>query len=165
MFNVQFNVGPSRDAIRAALGQLDDPTPMYRQIGEYLVEATRQRFIRGEAPDGTKWAPKRTSTLERYKRLGYGNRLRPLIGPGQRLSREIVSNASKNGAMIGSALIYSGVMQDGAAKGAFGRDSRGRPLPWGNIPARTWLGIGTEDGDRIVTIADAFLAAATGSQG
>lgn len=162
MFNVQFNAGPSRDVIRAAVAQLGDGVAMYRAIGEYMVEATRQRFVRGEAPDGSQWAPKRPSTLERYRRLAYGNRLRPLIGPAQRLSREIVLQVTKGGAVIGSALIYSGVMQDGAAKGAFGRDGRGRPLPWGNIPARIWLGISQADEAAILDIADEHLASALG---
>jgi len=160
MFSVQFNAGPSRDAIRRALAQLANPVPMFEEIGEYMLEATRQRFIRGEAPDGSAWAPKRPSTLERYKRLGYGNRTRPLIGAGQRLSREIVRNATRSGVTIGSALIYSGVMQDGAARGAFGTDRRGRPLPWGTIPARVWLGISAADDAAIVDIADEYLAGA-----
>lgn len=157
MFNVQFNAGPSRDAILRAVEQLGNPVPMFEEIGEYMVEATRQRFISGEAPDGSKWAPKKPSTLERYRRLGYGNRTRPLIGAGQRLSREIVRSASKGGVVIGSALIYSGVMQNGAAKGAFGKDRRGRPLPWGDIPARVWLGISAADSTAIVEIADDYI--------
>ena len=160
MFGIQFNVGASREAIRRAIEQLEDARPLYQEIAEYMTDATRQRFISGTAPDGGKWPAKKQSTLDRYKRLGYGNLNRVLIGPGKRLSREIVSEATKTGAVIGSALIYSGVMQDGAARGAFGTNGRGRPIPWGNIPARTWLGISRQDEERIVAIAEEYIAGA-----
>lgn len=157
MFNAQFNAGASRDAIRKALAQLKDMTPLYRDIVEYMIEATRSRFRTGTAPDGTKWAKKRQSTLDRYKARGYGNLNRALIGPGRRLSREIIGQVTPGGAVIGSALIYSQVMQDGARKGAFGNDRRGRPIPWGNIPARVWLGLSKADDQAIVEIVEDYL--------
>lgn len=167
MFGVQFNVGPSRAALRAAMHQLEDMTPIYTDIGEYMVEATRQRFQRGQAPDGSAWAPKSQNTIERYKAMGYGSLTRPLIGPGRALSRQIQRIVSAHGVEIGSSLIYSGVMQDGAAKGAFGSDKRGRSIPWGNIPARPWLGLSAEDDRTIVEIAEEHVsrALATGYQG
>lgn len=154
----EFNAGATRAAIRAAAAQIEDMTPIFQDITEYMVEATRRRFRTGKAPDGTKWAAKKSSTLERYKALGYGSLPRPLIGPGRRLSREIVGQPSRSGAVIGSALIYAGVMQDGAAKGAFGKDRRGNPIPWGKIPARVWLGISAEDERKIIAIVDEHLA-------
>jgi hypothetical protein len=51
-----------------------------------------------------------------------------LIGPGQHLSREIALFISKDRVEIGSSLIHS-VIQDGAAKGALGRDRHKRPIP------------------------------------
>ena len=164
MLNVQFNIGPSRAAIREALSQLKDMTPVYQDIGEYMIGATRQRFIDGKAPDGTAWAPKSAATLDRYKRLGYGTLNRPLIGAGKRLSREIQRFVSRDGVVIGSSLAYSGVMQNGAARGAFGTDRRGRPLPWGRIPARVWLGISDEDEKKIIDIVDENLGDALGGR-
>lgn len=158
MIGIQFNAGRSRQALRDAMAALDDMTPVYRDIGEYMVEATRKRFQKGVAPDGTKWPAKSEATLERYKRLGYGTLRRPLIGPGKALSRQIKQFVSRGGVVVGSALIYSGVMQDGAAKGAFGTNSRGRPIPWGRIPARVWLGISRDDETAIVEIAEEHLA-------
>lgn len=154
MFATEFKADAARAAIRSAAAQLEDMTPIFRDVTEYMIEATRKRSRTGTAPDGSRWAAKRPATLERYKALGYGNLSRVLIGPGKRLSREIVGQASPQGAVIGSALIYSRVMQEGAAKGAFGADRRGRPVPWGRIPARVWLGISAQDETQIIDIVD-----------
>lgn len=157
MFGVQFNAGKSQTAIRSALALLRDMTPVFQEVLDYMIRVTEQRFVTGTAPDGSKWAPKSQTTLDRYKRLGYGNLNRVLIGTGRRLSREIVGQANGQGAVIGSALIYSRVMQDGAEKGAFGTNARGQPIPWGRIPARTWLGISRDDETAIIDIVDEHL--------
>ena len=154
MFNTQFNAGPSRQAIRNALARLEDMTPLFRDITEHMIRATRERFAKGVAPDGSAWPAKSQATLDRYRRLGYGSLVRPLIGPSRRLGREIVGQPGPNRTIIGSALIYSGVMQQGAARGAFGTDRHGRPIPWGRIPARVWLGISREDDAAIAAMAD-----------
>lgn len=165
MFNVQFNAGQSREALRRAAEALGQAgmRPAYEEIGEYMIRATEQRFQQGVAPDGTKWAAKRPATLERYKRLGYGSKPRPLIRSGA-LAGTVQKFVSPGGVLIGSSLIYSGVMQDGAARGAFGKNARGRPIPWGRIPARVWLGLSAADDAAIVAIADEHVAAALGSQ-
>ncbi|MBX9812227.1 MAG: phage virion morphogenesis protein [Burkholderiales bacterium] len=58
---------------RAVLGALSelmrrvaDPTPALRDIGEYMIIATRRRFGEGRAPDGTPWAPNSSVTVMRY---------------------------------------------------------------------------------------------------
>ena len=53
---------------------LKDATPLYQDVAEYMTEATRARFLAGTAPDGGAWAPKKASTLERYRRLRNGSR-------------------------------------------------------------------------------------------
>lgn len=157
MIGVQFNAGKTRDALRAAIAQLQDMTPVYEDIGEYMIGATKARFLTGTSPGGAKWAPKSEATLARYKRLGYGTLSKPLKGPTGRLSNEIVKFVSRDGVVIGSSLIYSRVMQDGAAKGEFGNDARGHPIPWGRIPAREWLGISADDATNIVEIVEEHL--------
>jgi len=159
MITTNFKASAVTQAIRDAIAVLKDMMPVYRDIVEYMVQATRQRFADGQDPDGNAWAAKKPSTLDRYKRLGYGNLNRVLIGPGRALSRQIVGQATASGAVIGSALIYSRVMQEGASKGEFGVDRRGRSLPWGNIPARVWLGVSAKkDEPEIIGIVEDHLA-------
>jgi len=161
MIRIVFNGGPIHQALRDARERLADMTPVHRDIGEYLIESTRKRFRSGVTPDGTAWAPKRPATIERYRRAGDGTLTKPLIGPSRRLSTEIAMFANQAEVEVGSNLEYSGVMQGGAAKGAFGNDSRGRPIPWGNIPARVWLGLSDEDERNILDIVDEHLGDAT----
>jgi len=152
-----FNNEASKKALRRAADLLGDMTPVYQDVGEYMLEATRDRFRKGEAPDGSKWPAKSAATLDRYKRLGYGTLNRPLIGPSKSLSRQILRFVSADGVTIGSNLEYSGVMQFGAAKGAFGTDSRGRTIPWGRIPARAFLGLSDADEEAIIDIAEEHI--------
>ena len=158
MTKIEFNAEAARTAIREAMQRLTDMTPIFQEAGEYLRRATAVRFKSGISPEGKAWAPKKPSTLERYKRLGYGSLTRPLIGPSRQLSGNIVLNVARDRAEVGSNAPYAAVMQFGAAKGAFGSDSRGRPIPWGRIPARAWLGISSEDERAIVEIVEEHLA-------
>ena len=52
--------------------------------------------------------------------------------------------------MWGSPMVYAAAMQFGAAQGAFGRTRRNGPIPWGNIPARPFLGISADDETNIL---------------
>ncbi|MFV0642926.1 MAG: phage virion morphogenesis protein [Sphingomonadaceae bacterium] len=157
MIGVNFNIGPSRDAIRRAIALVNNMTPVYEDIGEYLLDQHKRRFVEGKAPDGTSWAPKSEATLARYKRLGYGTLNSPLIGPSRLLSRMIQRYVSRDGVIIGSAQIYSRVMQEGAAEGAFGTNRRGQPLPWGRIPAREWLGMSAGNDAAVIEIVEEHL--------
>lgn len=157
MFRIIFNAAPVVEALRAAQDRLADMTQVHQDIGEYMIEATKGRFRARIAPDGSTWAPKSPTTIARYRRLGDGNLTKPLLGSSGRLSNEIVMAAGRSEVEIGSNLEYSGVMQTGAGKGQFGRTRRGGPIPWGNIPARVWLGLSDVDERNILDIVDEHL--------
>jgi phage virion morphogenesis protein len=154
----QDTVSPALDRLSELL---DDLTPVMQEIGEYLVESTKQRFQEGKAPDGTPWAPKSPATLARYEAMGARSAMaRPLLGPNAILSRNIFHQAGPSGVEVGSPTIYSAVMHFGAGKGAFGSTSRGAAIPWGPIPARPFLGLSDEDETAIVGITEDWIAAA-----
>lgn len=52
-------------------------------------------------------------------------------------------------------------MHHGARKGQFGRTSRGAPIPWGNIPARDFLGVSADDRVGIVDVLRRHIRGAT----
>lgn len=150
-------------AFRGMLDRLQalasDQRPLMQEIGEHLVETTKQRFDTGTAPDGTSWAPNTQTTLERFLGLyksSYGKTgkltkqgaarasgKKPLTGETKSLRTTINYRAGRDHVDIGSPMIYARVQQEGAAARSF---SGGRS-PWGDIPARRFLGLSRDDQD------------------
>ena len=101
-------------------------------------------------------ASQSATTLARYEAQGLKGKTRPLVKQGF-LRSLIFADADRSQARVGSNMEYSGVMQFGAARGAFGH-SNGRPVPWGNIPARPFLGLSDQDQRNILDMVDETLA-------
>jgi len=141
---------------------LTDLTPVMQDIGDDLLAGTDQRFRDGVSPEGVPWAPKSPVTLEAYRKRGASISFKPLIGPSRALSTNISFRHGADFVEIGSNQVYAAVMQFGAAKGAFGTTSRGGPIPWGNIPARPFLGLSETDRANIVATVEEWIAQATG---
>jgi phage virion morphogenesis protein len=160
VIRVQFNAGPVLARLADARAKLTDMRPVFQDVGEYLVTSTRKRLVAGTAPDGRRWRAKSPTTLAAYLRRGDGARPDPLIGPSRRLSTEIGLIVTADSAEVGSSLIYSAVQQFGARKGSLGPRS-----PWGDIPARPFLGLSPDDERTIVEIVDEHLDEATGGDG
>jgi len=139
-------------AIREALNRLMDHTgniePALVDISEYLTESTKQRFVDGKAPDGTAWEANTDYTLSRKK----GDK--PLIGEAKALSTQFSGDISANTLLFGSPMVYAAVQQFGAKKHSF----TGGKSPWGDIPARPFLGISNKDEDVILNIIKDHIA-------
>ncbi len=162
-----FTVELKADTLNAGLvqleGQIADWTPVMEQIGEYLVMSTKERFKKGESPEGAKWAPKSATTLARYgARKSNRVDIRPLFGPSGALNSQIFHEAGPTHVAVGSNLIYAAVQQFGAGKGQFGNMANGSPIPWGNIPARPFLGLAPEDETNILALVVDYLSPTTG---
>lgn len=176
-----------QQALRRLAAQGKSLKPAMRDIGEYMVESTKRRFAEGKGPDGTPWASNTEATMlaHLFRRSGGTSRRkgekgsnlyrqdgrlnkrgerqvmgkRPLIGESKRLGNEIHYLATGGSVEIGSSLEYSAVQQFGAGKGEFGRSKRG-PIPWGDIPARPFLGFSDEDKANVLDILQEHLEAA-----
>jgi len=176
MITIKINDREVVEALGKLARRCSDLRPAMDDIGEYMVEATKQRFVRGEAPDGTKWAPNKATTLREYFRkrgggtvlrkgermkvaggelLGAGKKV--LIGESKRLGTEIASRPESRRVEITSNLIYAATQQFGAQKGSFGRTKKGAPIPWGNIPARPFLGLSDKDKEAVLDIIQEHL--------
>lgn len=55
-------------------------------------------------------------------------------------------------------MIYAGTHQFGAAKGSFGTTESGRPIPWGDIPERPFLGLLIDDAAEVELLVRDWLA-------
>lgn len=147
-------------ALRGLLRALDDPSPALEAVGAAVLSAALRTFRDQADPWGRPWAPHAESTLlARGRRAVHGQRLTTRRGntraPALRAmlraqilrDRGIFAN-SFSAQMIGRVAVAvgtndkrAGPLTMGADRGAFGADRYGRPIPWGDIPARPVLPI------------------------
>lgn len=120
-------------------------------IGMTLAENARLRFVDGAGPDGSPWDPLSSTTIARRRQ---GSSV-PLRDTG-RLMNSITHNVSNGSLSVGTNVVYGPTHQFGAKKGAYGKSRRG-PIPWGDIPARPFLGVSDDDLAEIRQIVEIFL--------
>lgn len=159
------------DQIRGAVRKLEKPDAMLGAIGDVLLHSTKQRFTTSTAPDGSRWLANARSTIEQFlnkkKSSNFGKRgkitargqeraisKRPLIGETGLLSSIIHWQIEDGGhsLVVGSPFRYAAVQQLGAKKGQFAPH-----VPWGDIPARPYLGLSNDDIEAIGGIVKEFL--------
>ena len=110
-----------------------NPDDALRDMGEYLLNAHRQRWAQQQAPDGTPWEPlsEQYAARKRAKRPAAG-----ILVFDDVLRGTLRYQVSGHTLALGTDRPYGATHQ-------FGRDfGRGAP-----IPARPWLGISKQDED------------------
>lgn len=158
-------VRPALEALQEAIGNVD---PVLAQIGEYLIDSTKDRFKTATDPDGNAWAENKDSTLDNYTNVfktsftKKGNRSKkgrerhsnkkPLTGETKQLQRQIFYYVSNGELQVGSPLIYAATQQFGAKAKSYGPKT-----PWGDIEARRFLGISDEDEEVLLDIIQQHL--------
>lgn len=140
------------------IGALTNPEPALRSIGEKLQRTTQERFDPGQkrAPDGTPWARNSPVTIARKGRDN------PLYERGNLQNTVDYQVLGTRGVEVGTNLVYGAAHQFGMVKGYAGRTRRGAPIPWGNIPARPFLGLSDQDADDAVRVLRSYLARQAG---
>ncbi|SFF27449.1 phage virion morphogenesis (putative tail completion) protein [Fontimonas thermophila] len=160
-----------QQALARLQARVSDMTPVMQQIGDALLDRTRQRFVTSTAPDGTPWQPNAPATIAAYLKPYGGMRRKdgslskrgaaraaakkPLIGETRTLSRQFYVRADRHSVVLASTAPYAAIHQFG------GRAGRGRKV---TIPARPFLPVAASGGwlgtgDRDVVLA--ILRAAT----
>lgn len=167
-------------ALRALQTRLGDLTPIFRELGEMLLNSTRDRFRSQTAPDGSPWAA--LSPAYQARKRKHKDKILTLDG---RLRGTLAYQAGPDTLRIGTPLVYGATHQFGAAKGSFGtvtarikahtrkvksRDlyqgrrrlaqgvafvkahTRRLPIPWGNVPARPFLDLSAADRKLVLTV-------------
>lgn len=129
------------------LGDLRTPL---EDIREYLHQSTDERFRQQVGPDGSPWAPLAPSTLARKK----GPRTLRESGDLQDTLRGQVQGDEL---LFGTDRPYGAVHQFGQKAGASGRNRHGSSIPWGDIPARPYLGLSAEDETEVLAIIEDWL--------
>lgn len=139
--------------LQQLLAQTGDLRPAFRDIGAYLLRAERARFAAQTDPQGRPWAPLSPVTVAR-KRKNKGLKL-VLDGYLKDTMRYQITPTSIE---FGTDRKYGATHQFGARKGEFGATRRGGPIPWGDIPARPFLGLSGADRGEILDIIGEHIA-------
>lgn len=132
-------------ALQEARQRSDNLEPAYKSIGEMLVASTQQRFRDKKDPEGPPW--ERLSDVTVFRK-GHN---RQLEGESRQLVRQIFYDASGDGVEVGSPLEYAAMMHFGGRQAEFSH-------LWGDIPARSFVGVSADDRDRIIEILQDLLA-------
>lgn len=139
-----------------------DTSALMPRLGEYLQRSTQDRFKSQTSPDGATWdvlAP-RTLARKEKKKLNPGKVLteRGLLRKG--IAWQLLNKSTVE---VGSNLAYAAAHQFGMKQGYAGRGKyktrRGSfPIPWGDIPARPFLGLSDQDKRKIDAIIRSWAA-------
>ena len=161
MSTIKFNDAEVQEMFREIAARLGDLTEPMAAIGDMLVKSTIQRFDEGISPEGVPWAAKSLATIDAYRQRSESRNTkmdnRPLHGPSGSLSSTIYAQTGPTAARVGSPMVYAATMQFGALKGEFGTASNNTPIPWGNIPARPFLGFSEDDRTAILETLTEWL--------
>ena len=133
-----------------------DPSPVMQAIAGVLADNIEEAFQSEQSPEGEAWLRRcriRQSNSERSPVIGQGQKLQQT----GRLANSITSSFGRDYAVAGTNVIYAATHQFGAKKGSFGSDRYGRPIPWGDIPARPFLGLSSEGRREIEEIIALFI--------
>lgn len=150
MIEVKLDSSPVLKALDKLSKAAASPRPALLSIGEDLVKSTKNRFNESRGPDGKAWKPNSPATLKRKRGT------KPLVGEG--ILRDTIGYAEGGNILtIFSPMEYAATQQFGADQGQFGRTKRDAPIPWGNIPARPFLGISNEDEKMIIETVSDYL--------
>lgn len=163
MIQVELQDAEVRALLDGLAAALTDMSLVMGEIGEAWLASTQDRVQAGLQPDGTPFAPRSQTTIDRYAKTeqSYGN---PLNTSGVMRS-QIHTSHGADYVEIASNAIQAAVMQFGAEAGAFGarmgKNTKGRSyffsIPWGDIPARPFLGISDDDREMISETVDEWL--------
>lgn len=149
MLDVTLDASQIGSALEELARRLGDLTTPFNDIGEYLHQSADERFQRKVAPDGSPWAPLSAVTLAKKKGTG-------ILREKGTLQDTLRKQVTTTELAFGTDRPYGAVHQFGQKKGASG-SSKGRPIPWGDIPARPYLGLSSDDETEVVLIIHDYL--------
>ena len=161
------------DALNRLLRDVQDLEPAMRDIAAALESGIEDAFQNQRSPAGVPWGDLSEHTKRRRTKAGkWPGQILQVSGD---LAGSITSAYDRTSAVAGTNLVYAPTHQFGAKKGSFGSSRAGgyrdrgtdlvvpyslvtpRPLPWGDIPARPFLGVSDDTRDEIVDAINRHL--------
>ena len=114
-----------------------------RAVGTIYTQATRERFDKQYDVDRKKWKPLRPVTvrLKGHSKIGHKTGA---------LRKSIRMRIQGDSVYVGTDLIYAKTFHYFVKKGQYGKTSRDQPIPWGNIPRRSFIGRNLRLDDKVI---------------
>lgn len=138
-----------------------DMRPAMKNIGEYMILRTQERFDKETDPEGVKWAPLAALTYaasfhgKKFTKKGATTKgmtnyilMRKILTKSSHLRMSITYRADDHSVTIGTNKVYAAIHQFG------GKAGRGHKV---TIPARPYLGINAEDSIEAIRICKEFI--------
>lgn len=151
---IEIDDSKAMNGLSELLRRIKNLEPVFEEIGEVLLKSTDDRWGREEAPDGTPWEQLSPVTFAKKSK----NQDKILVESGHLREESLSYFASSDSLEFGTSSKYGATHQFGAKQGAFGKNRRGAPIPWGDIPARPFLGLSDEDEMKIVAVVRRYLS-------
>jgi len=144
MIIIEVNTSDVDAILSRIIGLGKDMTPVSRALAGVLADIPERAFAEQRDPvTGEAWEPLSPVTVARRGSAA------PILQVSGILAGSIQSEHGPDFARVTTATIYAPTHQNGAKKGKFGKTRRGPPIPWGDIPARPFFGIGPADEEEI----------------
>lgn len=153
MIDVEIDDQSTRDLINELKRRMGNLTPVMDAVGQIIQSGTQQRFVDQQAPDGTPWEALSQVTLDRRRKAGKGAQILRDTG---RLMNSISYRVNGDSVSVFTNVIYAPTHQLGAQQGAYRASP---PIPWGDVPARPFLGYSASDEDAVLEILQGYLQA------
>lgn len=152
---IDYNAGEIINALSRLHRAGENTRPVMRRITGALEAAVEDAFADEQAPDGTPWAGLSETTTVRREKIGKWPGAKLQVSGD--LARRIVPRYDDATSEVGTNIVYATTHQFGAERGAFGKSRRGRPIPWGEIPARPLFGLSEATQNNIKNIVERHL--------
>ena len=160
-FHIELQDAEVRQGLQRLIHAGTDLTPAMRTIATFLADRSEEAFAQEQSPEGIPWQPLSQATLARRKKAGKPSA--KLLQQDRHLLNSITADWDKTAAVAGTNVIYATTHQFGAKQGQFGQGNyttrQGSfPIPWGDVPARPFLGVSATDAKEIENTIARFIA-------
>lgn len=171
MITIEIDDAEVRSSLSRLAAKVADFKPALREIGEALVETTKQRFSTSTGPDGQRWDANAQVTMLAYlqgksgafgkrdgkitgKGAAYAMNKKPLVATGG-LRDSFRYQVEGNALLVGTNWMASDIKSGAAIHQFGGQAGRGKKV---TIPARPFLGISADDRGLIERTILSYLA-------
>lgn len=155
MIRIDYNDRDAMTLLNTLRQRLGDIPTVMDAVGQIYLSGAQQRFVDQRDPQGQPWQALSPVTLARRRKAGRGAQILRDTGV---LMNSLSYKTAGNTVTVFTADIRAGTHQYGAKKGQYGRSKRG-PIPWGDIPARPFLGLNQSDNDAVLEALQGYLQA------